>query len=193
MKVVDGWLAESRVYLWHCLAVVRPGVEVPIFGRPAQFTGDLTNHGAEDLKLVIEEGRRQLDRQLSDLERMRSRGATLVTVGLAEVALLASGARKYFDHGWLTTSAWILSILLVVLGLAGAAAVLTARSVFGRTDTRHVAESLPPLLPVLAHSYATSTDIGEETVRTRLTVLRDTVYLLVLGGLLYAFTWPFAH
>jgi hypothetical protein len=193
MRVISGRLAELRVYLWHCSAVVRPGVEVPVFGEPSQFTGDLTNCEPEDLKLVIEEGRRQLDRQLGDLERLRSRGATFVTVGLAEIALLAGGASTYFDHGWLTKFAWMLSGVLVVLGLAGAAALLTARSVFARTDTRQIAQSPSPLLPILAHAYATSTDIGEETVRTRITVLRDTVYLQVLGALVYASAWPFTR
>jgi hypothetical protein len=82
---------------------------------------------------------------------------------------------------------------MVVLGLAGAAAVLTARSDFGRTDTAQTAETAPPLLRELALAYATSTGTGEETVRTRLTVLRDSVLLLVLGALVYAGAWPIVH
>jgi len=190
MKVVKGHCAEARVYLWHCLAVLRPGVEVPVFSEPAKFDGDLAGLTDDDLCLVVDEARRQLDRQLGDLERMRSRASALVTVGLAEIALLSGGARDMFHHGCGSAAAWALSTLLVVLGLAGAAAVLTVQAVFGRTDTALIADQSPPLLKPTAVAYAGLTGVGEETVRTRLTVLRDSVLLLVLGALVYACAWP---
>lgn len=193
MRAITGRLAEPRVYLWHCAAVFLPGVDVPVFAPPAVFDGDLRAMSNDDLKLIVEEGRRQLDRQQGDLERIRSRGATLVTVGLAEIALLSSGARRAFSAGGWETAAWASAAVLVVLGLAGAAAVLTAKSVFGRTDTAMAAGLAPPVLRPLACAYAEQVGYGEETVRTRLTVLRDAVLLLVVGALVYAALWPFTR
>jgi hypothetical protein len=89
---VDGRFAEARVYLLYVLALLRPGVEAPTFGAPSEFTGDIDRLDDDDLEIVIDEGRRQLDRQLADLERNRSRAATLLTVGLAEIAVLSAGA-----------------------------------------------------------------------------------------------------
>jgi hypothetical protein len=193
MRVISGRFAEVRCYLWHCLAVLRPGTEVPVFHEPSVFTGDLSAAAEDQLKLVVEEGRRQLDRQAADLERMRARATTLVTVGLAEIALLSNGARAAFRSTWPVTAAWTGSALLAVLGIAGAVAVLTARAVLGRTDTRDTALEPSPRLPKLASEYAQATGEGESTVATRLTVLRDAVLLLVLGALLYAAAWPFYY
>jgi hypothetical protein len=193
VRAVAGSFAELRVYLWHCAAVFRPGMDVPGFALPAVFDGDLHRMTDDDLKLIVEEGRRQIDRQLGDLERIRSRGVTLVTVGLGAIALLSSGARRAFAAGTWETAAWSAAGLLVVLGLAGAIAVLTAKAVFGRTDASMAAALAPPVLRPLAVAYAQQVGYGEETVRTRLTVLRDAVLLLVLGALVYAGLWPFTR
>jgi len=193
MRVVAGRLAEARVYLSYCLAILKPGVEVPVFAEPLPFVGQLDELNTDDLTLIVDEGRRQFDRQRTDLERMRSRATTLVTIGLAEVGLLAGGARHAFTHGPIPTAAWSISGLLVVLGLAGAVAVLTCQAVLGRTDTAAIAYLPSPLLPLTALAYAQQMSVGEETVRTRLTVLRDAVLLLVLSALIYAAGWPFTN
>lgn len=120
MRAVTGWGAEARVYLWHCLSVVRPGIDVPVFATLVVFDGDVAQLTDDDLTIVVDEGRRQLDRQQADLERVRSRAATLVTVALVEIALLSSGARRAFADGAWATAGWGAAALLVLLGLAGA-------------------------------------------------------------------------
>ena len=192
MRPITGRFAEARVYVWHCAAIFRPGSDVPVFAHPVLFDGDLGGmKDDDDLRMIIDEGRRQLDRQMADLDRIRSRGVTLVTVGLAELALLARGARTTFAHGTGATVAWTFAALLVLFGLGGAAALLTAKAEFGRTDTVKAAGEVPPVLRPLALAYAQQAGYGEETVRTRLTVLRDAVLLLVVGALVYAGLWPF--
>ncbi|WP_329007639.1 hypothetical protein OG271_18160 [Micromonospora rifamycinica] len=191
MHVVKGRLAEARVYGWYVLAVLRPGVEVPTFGQPESFTADIERFTPDDLKIIVEEGRRQLDRQLADLEKTRSRAATLLTIGLAELAVLATSANRVFLLGVPARVVWAISALLVVLTIGGAASLLTSRADFGRLETRQLAGGPMPVLRQAALGYAHTVGTGEETVRTRITVLRDGVLLAVTAALLYAVIWPF--
>ena len=193
MKVIEGRFRELRGYFRHCFGVVWPGLEIPVFEHPTTFSGDLTGAQEGELQLVIEEGRRQLDRQASDLERHRTRAGTLVTVALVEIALLSNGARAALRSGWPVTAAWSLSAVLVLLGLAGAVAVLTDKAVLGRSDTQMIASAPSPRLMEAAVSYAQAASLGEPMVAARLTVLRDAVLLLILGALMYAAAWPWKN
>lgn len=184
---------EFTVYLSHCLAVFRPGSTPPLFHQPESFEGSLAEAENDHLDLVIEEGRRQLDRQLGDLERIRSRSAVLVTVGIAEIGILAAGMKQTFEAGYWTFSLWILSSIAVTLGLLGAAAVLTASAQFGRIETKMVAALSPPVLYKTAEGYAESTGLGECTVATRLTVFRSAVLLLIAAAVIYACAWGIAR
>lgn len=192
MTVITGRCAEARLYLHYALAVLRPGVRVPTFGKPEQFTGSLAAFTAEeDLTILIEEGRRALDRQETDLERIRSRATTLLTIGLAEIAVLSALAARTFQHGPLVTTLWCSSGVTVILGIGGTASVLTSQARMGWVDPRQIASGTPALAPATAYEYLQSLGEGEETVRTRLTVLRDAVLLETLTALLLAVTWPF--
>ncbi|RFS81394.1 hypothetical protein D0T12_32735 [Actinomadura spongiicola] len=187
----DKRFAEARVYAYYVLAVFRPGLEVPTFGQPRDFTDNLNGLTDDDHKVLIEEGRRQLDRQLADLERNKSRAATMLTIGLAEVAVLAAGANRAFAFGLWTSIIWIMSAILALLALGGAVSLLTSQAIFGRVDARAVASGPIPLQQQVAIGYAQSVSWGEETIRTRITILRDGVLLAVASAMLYALIWPF--
>lgn len=191
MRVIRGRFAELRVYTIYCLSVFWPGMNVPVFHEPQEFDVDLVRVEDDELRLIIEEGRRQFDRQSLDLERIRTRGATLITVGLIEIAALSGGARGSWDSGWMVSSAWTIATAFVLFGLAGAIAVLTSKAVFGRTDAGLIARTGRNRFRELAMTYALHAEEGESTVAARLTVLRDAVLLLVSGGLVYAAAWPF--
>ncbi len=64
---------ESVVYLQHVVALFRPNRPVPSFDAYRQTPRGLADWEAQDLKVLIEEGRRQLDRQRQDLERLQGR------------------------------------------------------------------------------------------------------------------------
>ncbi|MER7282051.1 hypothetical protein ABT369_47240 [Dactylosporangium sp. NPDC000244] len=145
----------------------------------------------DDLKIVVEEGRRQLDRQLADLERTRTRAGTLLTLSLAEIAVLSAGARRVFDHGVVLTCVWATSALLAVLAAGGAISLLTSQAVFQRIDTSYLVLGRRPVLREAALGYAESVGVGEQTIRARITVLRDGVLLAALAAMLYAVVWPF--
>jgi hypothetical protein len=192
MAIVTGRFREARLYLIFAVSSFYPGVQVPTFRKPRQFkwplSGDLTQ---DDLTLIVDEGRRQLDRQLADLEHIRNRAGALLTVCLAELAALSAGASRIFAHA-LPTIAWAFSVVLVVLSVAGAVALLSSQATFGRVDTMGLAVSTSSVRRVAARAYARSVGQGEETIATRVTVFRDAVFLAVLGAILYAVAWPIA-
>ena len=192
MRTVEGRFATSRIYLWHCLAILLPGIDVPNFAKAATFSGDLADLDDAELTLLIEEGRRQMDRQASRLDSVRSRAGSFITIGLAELALFSGSAHSDLSRGGTLLAAWAVAFALATLGIMGALAIISAPAVFGTVDTRRIGESHPPLLPALALIYVKSTSIGEETLNTRLTVSWYALLLLVFSAVVYALAWPFA-
>jgi hypothetical protein len=193
VTTISGRLAEARLYLYYVYAVLRPGIRVPTFELPAEFKTSLVGLSSDDLKLLIEEGRRTLDQQETDLERIRSRAAALLTLGLAEIVALSALAPHAFVHGPVIAILWCFGATTVVLAIGGAAAVLTAQARMGYVNPQHIAPAPSPLLPHLAREYLQSLSEGEVTVRTRLTVLRDAVLLETIAALLLGSVWPFTR
>lgn len=193
VSIVTGRFAEARLYLIYALALLRPGVRVPTFASPRLFARSISHLCADDLKVLVEEGRRALDQQETDLERIRSRSVNLLTIGLAEVAALSALAPRAFTHGPLAVVLWCLGAVLIVLAIGGAAAILTARAEMGSVDPRTVASQSPPLLRAIAMEYLQALGESEGTVRARLTVLRDAVLLETVAALVLAAVWPFTR
>jgi threonine dehydrogenase-like Zn-dependent dehydrogenase len=73
---------------------------------------------------------------------------------------------------------------LLVCGVAGAAAVMTVRADFKMIDTTVLSASQPPILMALAASYSRMLATGENTFATRLTVFRQAVVFVIVGGYL---------
>jgi cytochrome c oxidase assembly factor CtaG len=132
---------------------------------------------------MIEEGRRQLDRQLSDLEQIRGRAQWLFTVGAAITTVLAGTFAANHGQGG-RLALWVLGIALLVVGVAGAAAVMTSRADFRMIDTAVLSGYAPPVHPLLARDYSRMLRVGENTVATRLTIFRQAVLYVILGGYL---------
>jgi hypothetical protein len=191
MLVIKGKFAEPRVYLWYVFAILRPGIEVPTFDAPRSFDGNIERLAENEQRLVIDEGRRQLDRQLTDLDRVKSQAGTLLTISLAELAVLSASAQRAYSQGPLFIVLWAVSAAFVALAAGGAASLLTSQARFKRIDTHALASGPVPMLPGIAREYADAVGYGEETIRTRITVLRDGVSLAVLAALLYAVLWAF--
>jgi hypothetical protein len=193
VNTVTGRFAEARLYLTYALALLRPGVRVPTFASPRLFAESVSHLSADDLKVLVEESRRALDQQETDLERIRSRSVNLLTIGLTEVAAVSALAPRAFTHGPLIVVSWSLGAVLIVLALGGAGAILTSRAQMGSVDPRTIAYRSPPILRAIALEYLQSLGESEVTVRTRLTVLRDAVLLQTVAALLLAAIWPFTR
>ncbi|MFF1810773.1 hypothetical protein ACFVXW_16860 [Streptomyces sp. NPDC058251] len=185
MPVITGRFAEARLYLRYCASLLHPGRILPTFADPTPYTGNLDHHQEADLALLIEEGRRQLDRQAADLDRIRNRAGALATVSLALISAAVAKSADVLTHHWALVAAWAISCALAVLAVVGAAAVLAGRAVFGRMDTRLAAQGPRPTQKYLASGYIEQVSTGEETVRTFLTVFRDAVTLTVTSALIF--------
>lgn len=187
MPEVNGRFAEARLYLRYCVTLLHPGRILPTFADPAPYTGNLDHFQEEDLTLLIEEGRRQLDRQAADLDRIRirNRAGALAPVSPTLTAAAVAKSADVLTRHWTLVAAWATSCALAVLAVAGAAAVLAGRAVFGRMDTRLAAQDPRPTRKYLAAGYVEQVSTGEETVRTFLTAFRDAVTLTVTSALIF--------
>jgi|SRR5581483_1853128 len=171
------------VYLAHVAGLILPGEELPQHRAHVVDAQPLDGWGDEDVTAMIDEGRRQFDRQLSDLEQIRGRAQWLFTVGAGITTVLAGALATGHSHGG-RLALWITGLTLLVLGVAGAAAVMTTRADFRAIDTAVLSRYVPPVLPALARDYARMLRIGENTVATRLTIFRQAVVYAILGGYL---------
>jgi hypothetical protein len=184
--------SEAKVFLQHILGLW-PGKRVPVFRVHEAEPGDVTNWATEDLGLLIDEGRRQLDRQGRDLEQIRGRAQYVLTATLGLVVLLFAGARTMAeaDSVW-PFLVWSLAIGSTVLGLLGTAAVVVASKDMGVIDATRLSQQQQGIRSTLAAAYARVVRVGENTLATHLTVFRDAVLLVLLGAALYGAAWLIA-
>src|SRR5579859_3712330 len=82
------FLREQWVYLAHVFGLIRPGASVPNFNAHPAQPQSLAGWTNDELQLMIDEGRRQSDRQQADLEQIRSRAQWLFTVGAPVVVAI---------------------------------------------------------------------------------------------------------
>jgi hypothetical protein len=139
---------------------------------------------------MVDEGRRQADRQLADLAQIRGRAQWLFTVGVPIVTAIATvlAAVGNGDSAW-WNAAWAASLLIAGYGVVGAAAIMTIRADFNEIDSAVLSRYKPPILTRLAADYAEMLAVGEDTVATRRTVFRQAVVWLIIGGYGGLITW----
>jgi hypothetical protein len=78
-RAVARAMQEVVVYLAHVAALFRPGVRIQPFRIHPGRVGSLQGWDDDDFRLLVEEGRRQLDRQRTDLDRIQTRAQLLFT------------------------------------------------------------------------------------------------------------------
>jgi len=184
MKVsIRAFFRGQMVFAMHVLGLIAPGLTIPVLSAHQISPQPLDDWSEEDLKHMVDEGRRQVDRQLSDLVHIRSRAQWLFTVGAAVTVALAGAFTRAEPIG-VILAFWLLALALLVYGVAGAGAILTVRADFGTIDTAVLSASEPPILRALAVSYSRMLGTGENTVATRLTVLWQAVLFVIAGGYL---------
>lgn len=173
----------QSVYLAHVISLFLPGHGVPVFKSDQLGPQNVQSWDKDELKLLIEEGRRQIDRQQSDLEHIRGRAQWLFTVGAAVSAALGTGMIAAYPHGAIAVL-WLVALLLLVYGIGGAAAILTVKADFRTVHTAVLSGLEQPVEPRLAAAYAGMMSTGENTVATRLTIFRHAVVFCLAGGYL---------
>ena len=177
------FLRGQSIYLKHVLALVAPGrrVDVPVVHQIVP--GTLDKWEKDDYDRLIDEGHRQLDGQLSDLKELRSRSQWLFTVGSAAAASLGAAFVKAHPSAR-GTVVGLLALLALLYGIAGVAAIMAVRADFIKIDTALLSQKVPPISRELAVSYSRMLGTGENTVAARLTIFRQAVVFLILGGCL---------
>jgi hypothetical protein len=187
---LKAFLRGQWVYLVHVLALIWPGAKVPTLGAHEMQAQPLAGWSGAELQLMIDEGRRQADRQLAHLEQIRGRAQWLFTVGVPLVTAVVAvfGAFGAGDSGW-WVALWLVSVIAAGYGVVGAAAIMTVRADFDGIDSAVLSSYQPPVLNKLATDYAAMLGAGENTVATRLTVYRQAVVWLIIGGSCALITW----
>jgi hypothetical protein len=156
--------------------------------------GDMEDWDEREIELVVQEGRRQLDRQRNDLEGVRNRSQFLFTTCIGLLAITLAGYGIVLSTGGPSLLPWLFVILVlsftsIVAGLLGAASVIVARKEMGGIDTALLSQQEPPVQHTLARSYARTVRHGENTIATQITVYRDAVLLVLIGAICYGVAW----
>ncbi len=194
---MSSFKAEASVYADHVGSLLVPGRKVKTHesvAGPAAETGTLEGWTDDDLQLLLEEGRRTLDRQASGLDRVRGTAQVLLPTATALLVIFGTELQRVQLEPttwlrWAMYGLWFLGTLLVLLSGLGAAAILSVRGEFGAVLPTLLSQEKTPVLRETARAYAEQMAIGANTVATRITLVRDAVTLFALGGLVYLALW----
>jgi hypothetical protein len=172
------------VYAMHVLGLLTPGDPVPLHIDPDEnFDAPLEAWTHDDLRLMIEAGQRQYDEQVAHLERTRGRAQWLFSIGLALGAVIATVGAEVFNHPrWYAVVIWFVGIATATWAFLGSAAILTVRKDFDAIVTRVLSTYESPIEERLARDYAEMLEAGDLTVNTTLTLFRQSVLWMMLGG-----------
>lgn len=185
--------SEFLTYLQYILALFSPGKKVPVFDSHNVEPQSISSWSPDEKKLLIDEGRRQIDKQIADLNQTQTRAQLILTTSIAlgagwvatlPAVMHAVAAWKVFAFIF-----WIVSAFLIVLSTLGAASIMSARSEFGVIHTTRLTYSKPPVLDAVAAAYARTVRVGGNTVATRLTLLRISVLFLLAAAAVLGLAW----
>jgi hypothetical protein len=144
--------------------------------------------------MLIEESHRTLDQQQAQFDRVRTTAQVVLPLAIALLVILGSELPSVMAEPSTRVRyglyfAWGIGTALVVLAGLGAAATISVRSDFGTVFPPLVSQLPSPILAEVAKAYAGQIAIGERTLGTRITVMRDAVALLAIGGTIHLVVW----
>lgn len=192
MSSLDNGYAPTEIgmYFREILGLIRPGHPIPVFDEKDHPEGDLAGWGDHDFKLLIEEGRRQIDSQTVRLEALRTRAQIILTTATAVLGLTIAGLKTIANDGGIVVFIiWFIAIGADLLAVLGAAAVITVRKDMGALNANSLSQNRPPIAQKLASAYARSVTKGEATIAREVTVFRDAVLLMIVSVVLYSLSW----
>lgn len=180
---------EFTTYLSYVIGIVRPGRPRPVFPVHTNEPGSLDKWSTEDLGLVIDEGRRQLDAQSGMLGDLRSRAQWLVTIAIPVIVAIASTQPTIWTGGYVVKLLWVAAITLIAYGLLGSVAIMTVRVDFGSIDTAKLSTFETDQKRGLASAFSRSVRTGANTNATLVTLFRQSVFWFVIGGACGLVAW----
>jgi len=183
---------EIRLTWAFVLAMLFGGAARPTSVNPNR-PGDVSKFGEDSLRLLVEEGRRQLQEQTDRFTHATERAQALLTVGIVVLGFVsatfqhANDAWEFFRVAALTL--WVLGLALTLVGLAAAAAVIVVQAEFKAVDTTQASTWTPPIDRRLAADYVEAVVLGETTVAARVTVFQQATRLVSWGAVVAAFAF----
>jgi hypothetical protein len=183
-------LKRQGIYAAHVLGLIRPDRRVGVHEADKNQPGSTKKWTPDERRLLIEEGRRQLDRQDAELERVRSRSQVLLALGLALAATTASTRSTISDADcavlWIL---WAAALACEGWSVLGAAATAVVRADMEIIHAAVLSRREDNIEESLADDYAAMVMAGENQVATRVTNTRIAVVFLLVGGALTLGSW----
>lgn len=183
----------QRIYAQHVWAMFRPGRRAPVHEADLNEAGDVKDWSDAHVKTLIDEGRRQLDRQHEDLERVRSQAQVTLLIALAlegtAGSLRATVSSASEMPLWIF---WGIGLLLIAWAILGIAATAVVRADMQMIHAAVLSRYTGDIDRKLAAEYAAIAADGEKQVATRLTNLRLAVASLLAGAAVTLVVWLWA-
>jgi hypothetical protein len=186
-----GWIrsegSEIRLFLGYVLVVFTPGGRVPSHPQPPLQTGAMIGWSDVEHRFLIDEARREIDRQQTEKRDARARAQIVFATTLVLGAAIAANWHSRAPAGWLLDALSVLAFALDALAGLAAAGLITGRSDIGGPDLV-VLPNLDPahVVEETAGMYAKGLFTGAATVSVMVTVLRDSVLVLLLSFAAFA-------
>lgn len=185
------------LYVNHCLALIRPGT-TPRVAKYAQATehSDLASWDHDDLELLIEQGKYQLERQQNQLRDLQARSQFLLTTALGAILFavnrLSDILQSESNNATIWTILLIFAVLFLFIGALGVASNIVTKNLLGTIDITRLSNVESPRKLVLAQAYLKYVIPGENTLTTRSVIFGIATMFLLIGTLLLAIAWVFS-
>lgn len=184
------------LYVNHCLALIRPGA-TPRFVKYAQATehSDLASWDHDELELLIEQGKYQLERQRHQLSDLQTRSQFLLTTALGALLFAVnrlSDILQSESSNAIICTILLIAVLFLLIGALGVASNIAAKNLLGTIDITRLSNVEPPRKPAVAQAYLDYVIPGENTLTTRSAIFGIATMFLLIGTLLLAIAWVFS-
>lgn len=181
---------ELSLYFKHILSLMAPGTTISIPSTYGEIApGVLDAWSDEDIEVMVEEGRRQLDSLNINFEQVRSRGQHIFTVVLAGLGVASAGATVVIDD-LPVFIAWAAGIGFLLVSLLGAAAVFAATAQLGSVDAVLMSNGpVSQVRRILAAAYLRAIMTSADAVRLRFSMLRDSIWFFTVGVIIEVSVW----
>lgn len=178
---------SGKVYLRQLLALIYGQTPLTLDSyRPTPKK--LDGWSDEDLDALIEEGRRQLDSHHTRLDNVQSRAQFLFAIGMVLIGLVLSAFGTNggtFSDGL----AYFVAAALILYGTLGFASVVAVNAEFEMIDAAKLSTYQPPVKLRLARDYSEMMARGENSLNTKLMMLRHSVVWTIVGGSIALAQW----
>ena len=196
-KRTTGIRLSIILYFSHCLALFIPG-STPRFADLPQTTehSDLSNWDPEELELLIEQGKYQLDRQRNQLRDLQNRSQFLLTTALGALLFAVNRLSDTLLSESSNIIAWtsvllIISALSLFIGALGVASNIGTKNLLGAINIKLLSNVEPPRKLAMARAYIHCVIPGENTLATRFAIFWMAIMFVLIGTLLLAIAWVF--